>query len=173
MRPVHVDVLMTPVPASEEQKGRKSPKPPAMQNIIRVVLNTVIAALCVAAGYLSAEYVPLHRNEVPRDTSAVRNTARVLQCDVLNGCGAKGVSARVTGFLRSHGFDVVEMKNYKTFGVPHTIVVDRVGNLSAARRIAGALGVPAANIVQQLNPDYFVDVSVIIGADYSRLPLSQ
>jgi hypothetical protein len=163
---------MTPLPA-EENGGRKPATPPAMQNILRVILNTVIVVLCLAAGYLSAEYVPLHRGEPARDTSAVKNAPRVLQCDVLNGCGAKGVSARVTSFLRGHGFDVVEMKNYKTFGVPHTIVVDRVGNLSAARRIAGALGVPASNIVQQLNPDYFVDVSVIIGADYSRLPLSQ
>jgi hypothetical protein len=72
-------------------------------------------------------------------------------------------------YLRTNGFDVVEMKNYKVSNIPHSIVVDRVGNLAAARRVAAALGISDKNVVQQLNPDYFVDVSVIIGADYSSL----
>jgi hypothetical protein len=72
-------------------------------------------------------------------------------------------------YLRVNGFDVVEMKNYKVSNIPHTIVVDRVGDLAAARRVASALGVSEKNVIQQLNPDYFVDVSVIIGTDYSSL----
>jgi hypothetical protein len=103
--------------------------------------------------------------------AAAENTIpqHALQLDVLNGCGAKGAASKVTGILRSSGFDVVEVKNYKTFGVPHTLVLDRVGDLSAAKRVARALGVSENNIIQQINPDYFVNVSVIIGADYSSL----
>jgi len=61
------------------------------------------------------------------------------------------------------------MKNYKTFSVAHTLVVDRVGDLTLARRVAASLGVAEKNVVQQINQDYFVDVSVIIGADYPSL----
>ena len=48
-------------------------------------------------------------------------------------------------------------------------MVDRVGDLATARRVARSLGVADNNIIQQINPDYFVNVSVIIGEDFSGL----
>ncbi len=164
---------MTQTSSESGSPGTAKSPHQSLHNTIGIVVNVVIGILLFIAGYLTAEYVPSRGDPGGRDTAAVRGTAKVLQCDVLNGCGVRGVSAKFTAYLRSKGFDVVEMKNYKTFGIAHTIVVDRVGDLSAARRIAAALGVPASNIIQQLNPDYFVDVSVIIGADYSRLNVSQ
>jgi hypothetical protein len=35
--------------------------------------------------------------------------------------------------------------------------------------VALALGIEASHIVQQINPDYFVDVSVLIGMDHQSL----
>ena len=61
------------------------------------------------------------------------------------------------------------MKNYKTSNVAQTLVIDRVGDLAAARRVAASLGVAENNVIQQLNPDYFVDVSVVIGEDFQKL----
>jgi hypothetical protein len=48
-------------------------------------------------------------------------------------------------------------------------VVDRIGDLAAARRVARSLGVADNNVIQQINPDYFVNVSVIIGEDFAGL----
>ena len=134
---------------------------------LRLILNIVIGCLLVAAGYLSSAVIPFRHASPPADTASVKSH-RVIQLDVLNGCGARGASARFTTFLRSRGFDVVETKNYKTFGVPQTLVLDRTGDLTAARRVAAVLGIPASNVIQQLNPDYFVDVSVIVGEDFTR-----
>jgi hypothetical protein len=53
------------------------------------------------------------------------------------------------------------------------MVVDRVGNMQNAERVAYALGVKKENILQQMNPDYYVDVSVVIGKDYHALKPSQ
>ena len=53
------------------------------------------------------------------------------------------------------------------------MVIDRVGNLKNAEKVAYALGVKKQNIVQQLNQDYYVDVSVVIGKDHSSLKPSQ
>jgi hypothetical protein len=94
---------------------------------------------------------------------------RVLQVDLYNGCGKNGMAAKFTSYLRSQGFDVVEMKNYKSFNVRQTLVVDRLGNIAAARRVAATLGLSDEHVIQQLNPENFVDVTVIIGADYSTL----
>jgi hypothetical protein len=94
---------------------------------------------------------------------------RILQIDLYNGCGKNGIGGKFTSYLRSQGFDVVEMKNYKSFNVGQTIVVDRLGNLPAAQRVAAALGLSDEHVIQQLNPDNYVDVTVILGADYSTL----
>jgi hypothetical protein len=104
-------------------------------------------------------------DEVP----ATQESPGIIQLDVLNGCGARGAGATIMSRLRTAGFDVVEMKNYRSFDVPRTLVVDRIGNLDRARRVAAALGVAPSNVVQQINPDYFVDVSVIVGGDFKTL----
>ena len=133
-------------------------------------LNILIVMLILLVGYFS--YAFLSRDSSAQQVKPEQKSpapSRVIQLDVLNGCGAKGVAARLTNFLRSSGFDVVEMKNYKTSHIPQTMVVDRVGNLSVARRVAASLGISEKNVIQQINPDYFVDVSVIIGEDYANL----
>ena len=132
-------------------------------------LNAVIAIALVVAGYFTYTLVARNAGETSQPVQAQAKTPRVLQLDVLNGCGAKGAASKFTTFLRNRGFDVVEMKNYKVSTMAKTLVVDRVGDMRAARRVAEALDVSDKNIVQQLNPDYFVDVSVIIGADYMTL----
>jgi hypothetical protein len=143
-------------------------------------LNLLVVAMVAAAGYFGYAYLkqssaPATSVE-PAPASASATPAKppkVIQLDVLNGCGAKGAGVKFTGYLRSSGFDVVEMKNYKTFTVTQTLVIDRIGDLAQARRVAAALGVAEKNVIQQINPDYFVDVSVVIGADYTSLRLTR
>jgi len=135
-----------------------------------MTLNVIIVLLLLVIGYFSYAFVS--KNFLPSppapDTTAAPGKS-LIQLDVLNGCGAKGVGVRLTNYLRSAGFDVVEAKNYKTFSIPRTLVVDRTGNLAKAKSVAAALGLGAENVIQQINPDYFVDVSVIIGGDYGSL----
>ena len=137
----------------------------------RIVWNVAIAMSVLLAGYLSYAFMTTSPSSVATTNAEVK-LQKVIQLDVLNGCGVKGAAARVTSRLRAGGFDVVEMKNYKMNNVRHTIVVDRIGDLSSAHSVANALGVSEKNVVQQINPDYFVDVSVIIGEDFSSLNLS-
>ena len=93
----------------------------------------------------------------------------VIQLDVQNGCGAKGAGTKFTNFLRAAGFDVVDVRNYSSSRVARTLVIDRAGNLAAARKVAAALGVAESNVIQQINPDAFVAVSVVIGEDFTHL----
>jgi hypothetical protein len=93
----------------------------------------------------------------------------VIQIDVLNGCGDAGTATKFASFLRARGYDVVEMRNYKTFDLSESLVIDREGDLENAEKVAYALGVGKENIIQQINQDSYVDVSVVIGADYRKL----
>jgi hypothetical protein len=95
--------------------------------------------------------------------------SEIIQVDVLNGCGVGGVADRFTDFLRSKNIDVVGIKNYISFDVDETMVVDRTGNETNAKKVADLLGIKKDNIITQLNKDYFIDVSIIVGRDYFNL----
>ena len=97
----------------------------------------------------------------------------IVQVDVRNGCGVVGVAGRMTAYLRSRGFDVVEEGNHDSFDEPETIILDRIGNPAAAQALARAVGLPADRIRTDLRDDYFLDATIVIGADYeSVLPWS-
>ncbi len=152
----------------DQAQPHTEPLSPATR-IAKTLLTGVIVIFVFAVGYLSYTFISRGAVVPPAAENQPAKSQKVIQLDVLNGSGARGAAARCTNFLRGKGFDVVEMKNYKVTNIPRTLVVDRVGDRQAARLVASALGVPERNVVQQLNPDYFVDVSVIIGADYPTL----
>ena len=93
----------------------------------------------------------------------------IIQVEVLNGCGVGGVADRFTDFLRNNKFDVVNIANYIRFDMDETLVIDRRGNKANAYSVANSLGVKKENVIQQLNDDYFLDVSIVIGRDYYTL----
>lgn len=134
------------------------------------VLNLVIGLLVVVVGYLA--YSLLSRNVLQPPVDSAKSGAalgEIIQIDVLNGSGLQGAANNCTSYLRARGFDVVEMRNYKTSDVHESLVIDRVGNKKNAEKVAYALGIKKKNIVQQLSHDYYVDVSVVIGKDFSSL----
>jgi len=133
------------------------------------ILSVIITALLLIVGYLSYSLVQRHFLHPPVIAERSVAPGEIIQIDVLNGCGISGVASTFTSYLRARGYDVVEMRNYKTFGVPQSLVIDRIGDLQTAKKVAYALGVSERNIVQQINEDYFVDVSVVIGKDYNSL----
>lgn len=94
---------------------------------------------------------------------------QVIQLDVLNGTREAKLAQRVTDYLRTQGFDVVEMGNYKSAPVETTLVLDRTGNIEAAREVARVLGVPESNVRTQIDRSLFLDVSVILGNDFAHL----
>jgi len=156
------------------QKTRETPPSrttaPSTRPLAPAALNVLIVVLVAIVGYLGYSLLQRQLFQPPVETK--RSDAppgEIIQIDVLNGCGIPRAASGVTSFLRARGYDVVEMRNYKTFDVDESLVIDRTGNLETARKVAYALGVREKNIVQQINHDYYVDVSVVIGKDYQRL----
>lgn len=135
-----------------------------------LALNVTIGVLIVVVGYLAYSLLNRHVFQPPVDPgkSGVR-PGEIIQVDVLNGGGLQGAASTCTAYLRARGFDVVEMRNYKTSDVEESLVIDRAGNLKNAEKVAYALGISKKNIVQQLNHDYYVDVSIVIGKDFRSL----
>jgi hypothetical protein len=53
--------------------------------------------------------------------------------------------------------------------VQQSRVIDRVGDLQSAKKVAAALNIPEERVVQEIRQDYYLDASVIIGHDYAQL----
>lgn len=138
---------------------------------INLLLNIIIFFLVALIIYLSySVFIKLTGLEKSDPVLDPKGTASaIIQVEVLNGCGVSGIADRFTDYLRNENFDVVKTDNYLSFDVTESIVIERLGNMANARKVAKSLGIKSKNIIQQLNDDYFLDVSIVIGKDYHRL----
>jgi hypothetical protein len=139
--------------------------------ITNVFLNFTILLLSVVIIFLTysiitkADYFSSNSN----DKENVGENKKPVQLEVLNGCGVNGVAEKFTDYLRAGNFDVVNIGNYRSFDIGHSLLIDRTGNMSNAFKIASTLGIEKNNIIQQVNKEYFLDVTLVIGKDYKRL----
>ncbi|HMB94035.1 MAG TPA: LytR C-terminal domain-containing protein [Rhodothermales bacterium] len=135
-------------------------------NLMLVVLGLVVVVLLYA--FVSSSFTSTP--DPTRDANPGDLVGDIIQVEVRNGCGVTGLAAEMTQFLRGEGFDVVEVGDYTSFNEPKTLVIDRVGNLEAARQVAASLGLPEDRVIQDIRQDYFLDASVVIGQDYATIP---
>ena len=131
--------------------------------------NLIIVSLFIIlifSGYkLFSDVSPLLASD---DSDTEKTLAKdLIQVEVLNGCGKNGIADKFTELLRKNNFDVVNTGNYKTFDVNYSIVIDRTGNLQNAIKLADLLNIDRKNVIQQINKNYFLDVTLIVGKDYN------
>ena len=101
----------------------------------------------------------------PDDARAPEGTR--IKVEVLNATSTRGLARRATLYLRERGFDVVGSGNV-TAQRATSIVYDRSGHPEWARLVARAMNAP---VVAQPDSSRYLDVSVLIGADWRPPPL--
>ncbi len=154
---------------SQSQKKSSSNFPTGKTT--NVFLNFTILLLSVVIIFLTysiiakVDYFRSNNN----DKENVGVNKKPIQLEVLNGCGVNGVAEKFTDYLRAGNFDVVNIGNYRSFDIDHSLLIDRTGNMKKAFEIASTLGIEKNNIIQQVNKEYFLDVTLVIGKDYKRL----
>jgi len=99
--------------------------------------------------------------ESTRRAAAPAGRVRV---QVLNATPTHGLARVATNVLRDRGFDVVETGNAPRGTLPASVVIDRVGNLEAARQAADALGI--TRVETRRDPGLLLDVTVVLGSDW-------
>jgi hypothetical protein len=142
------------------------------KSISNLFLNIIIILLAIVVAFLSYSLVTKFKSSSGKKPAAIESNtlpASIIQLEVLNGCGVSGAADKITDYLRKNHVDVVQTGNYMSFEIDKTLVLDRTGNKANAEKIADILGIDRKNIVQQLNQDYFLDVSLVIGKDYNQL----
>ncbi len=151
------------------KKGNSSKK--LKDTFFNIFYNLLIVILSVLVVYMSySMYLKLFGDSESLNTNLEEGVpSDIIQVEVLNGCGVNGIADTFTDFLRKNKFDVVNTDNYKSFNELNTMVIDRIGNIANAKKVAESLGIPEASYFSQINNNYFVDVTVIIGKDYHKL----
>lgn len=87
-----------------------------------------------------------------------------VKVQVLNATPTHGLARVATNVLRDRGFDVVETGNAPRGTPPSSVVIDRVGNLEAARQAADALGI--TRVETRRDAGLLLDVTVVLGSDW-------
>jgi len=96
----------------------------------------------------------------------------MIKIDVLNGCGVQGLASRMADWLSRNGFRVRLTENADRHDYPKSFVQDRSGNITAARELAQALNIDQNQIlVFDGTTSSEVDLTLVIGKDYKRLPI--
>jgi len=95
--------------------------------------------------------------------------ATKIKVEVLNGCGVSGVADKVTDYLRENKIDVVNLGNYRSFEIEKSIIIGRNKKIRNAELVASLVGLDQNSVIQQINPDYLLDVTFILGKDYRNL----
>lgn len=150
------------------------PQTPAEDHQRHLFLNTAIGFLSVLLILLLIAlgsriiYPTIVAERAEIDPVLVTN---IIQLEVLNGCGIPGIATRYTDRLREYGFDVVETGNFDHYNVNNSFVISRSGEMENARRVAKAIGIPEDRILREQSNDFYLDVTLIIGADFETLNL--
>lgn len=88
-----------------------------------------------------------------------------VRVEVMNGGGRSGMARSATDVLRDGGLDVVEMGNWEDFQEPVSFVLDRVGDVDGARKVADLLGI--REVRSEPGTNLYADVTVVLGQDWS------
>jgi hypothetical protein len=104
-------------------------------------------------------------NYAPADARAPEGTR--IKVEILNGTKTKGLARRATQYLRGRGFDVVGSGTNIELRAT-TVVYNRSSHPEWARLVARALNATAVN---QPDSSRYLDVTVILGADWRPPPL--
>ena len=115
----------------------------------------------------AADAVRASAADAVRAITAPRERERV-RVEVLNAAGLPKLARTATDALRDVGFDVVYFGNAGSFDRGSSVVLDRVGDVAAARAVADALGI--RSVRSEPDSNLFVDVSVLLGKAWTLPP---
>jgi hypothetical protein len=144
----------------------KKPAIKNQSNLFPILIIVSLFIILIFSGYkLFSDVKPLLAGD---DSNKEKILAKdLIQVEVLNGCGKNGIADKFTELLRKNNFDVVNTGNYKSYDVNYSILIDRTGNLQNALKLADLLNIDHKNVIEQINKNYFLDVTLIVGKDYN------
>ncbi len=139
-----------------------------LQTFWMSVLGVIV--LTMLSSFIVRNVVNSPNSETLSDDYEKYALENIVQLNILNGCEVNGLAGQTKEYLRSKGFDVVEIGNAKE-QLDKTIVINRSIDDKNARKIAYALGLDEESIIEAQEPEVYLHATVILGSDYQNLSL--
>jgi len=106
--------------------------------------------------------------ELMNQTKTYDSMNEILQIEVLNGCGDKGVADLYANFLRNNSYDVIDYKNADNFDYNASKLIVHSNNL-LVEDVADLFKIDSKNIDYLFDENIFYDITLIVGKDYKKL----
>jgi LCP family protein required for cell wall assembly len=97
-------------------------------------------------------------------TAAIEENARLA---VLNGAGVEGLAGRTAQYLEGLGLNVVEVGNADRLNYQKSLIIDYSGNPYTRLYLMQLSDLTESQILSQPDPDREVDLTLILGADWT------
>ncbi|MCX6154010.1 MAG: LytR C-terminal domain-containing protein [Candidatus Kapabacteria bacterium] len=138
-----------------------------------IINYSFISVLSLVVFFMGSSLVYRVAIAKPVDPNLDRNIQKstvteVIQVNILNACGERGLASKVKSYLRARGFDVVEVGNFSKT-LDKSVIYDRVGDLQSAKKVAYAVGINDSLVASQLDSSLFLRTSIVIGKDFKEL----
>lgn len=128
----------------------------------------VVVVLSMAVGVLGASFVWRVFVRPPVEPVLDPKSERAIQVRILNAAGVPELARRVQQFLRRRGFDVVEATTTHR-SEKRSYVVDHLGDSTATAQVAYVLGIEPNAVRREIDSDFVLHCSVVIGQDWQLL----
>jgi len=153
----------------EAQKENISINPNSEKNtnLFFIIASVILSLFAVFLLYSILDKTGIIISNDDKNTKP-QNVQQLIQVEVLNGCGVAGIGDGLTDVLRSKGIDVVKTGNYRSFDIDNTFIIDRLGKIETANRVADSLNLDKRFIITEKNKSYFLDLTIVIGKDYKN-----
>lgn len=135
---------------------------------LALILGLSLCVVLMLSSFITRIITPPVETELDVNTQPTNEIEQVIQVNVLNACGKAGLARNIQNFLMERGYDVVSIGNYDQ-ELDNSIVIDRLGDMSSANKVAYALGVDETSITSGIDSTMFVRATVIVGKDYLQL----
>ena len=143
-----------------------APARPRRRRNGRIILVVLIIGIVSAIVWFAARaFSKPSESTVPDDARAPEGVR--IKVEVLNATKTRGLARKATDFLRDRGFDVVGSGN-DAEPRAKTVVYDRSSHPEWARLVGRAMNAP---VVSRPDSSRYLDVTVLIGADWRPPPL--
>ena len=140
----------------------------------KVLVKIFIVVLCIIVGLLTVSLATrFFKSATPEEKLSEIAGEEVLaangiQIAILNSTNISGIADKARFYMRKYGFDVVEIDNSDATR-PRSVIIDRIGDLKAAKITAKVFGIADSLIITEKDSSLSLQATVILGNDYKTL----
>lgn len=141
-----------------------------MSKLLVNIAIAIVGIVVIILGYSFVTRLMSDETESSGDVAVAMEEVKPnsIQINILNSTAQSGLADKARLYMRQHSFDVVEIGNHSPVQEVSQ-VIDRVGDIEAAKMTARAIGISDSLVSSKIDSSLFIKATIILGNDYKKL----